>query len=275
MSASTRSLHTVASADGTMLRYVRSGNGSPILLVHGGGADASSMVLVAKELAERHTVLLLERRGRDRPIPPAEYAIEREHEDLVAVAADIDEPVHVFAHSYGGLCTLGAATLDPGRFRAITLYEPPIPTPQHPYATAELLAEIEALLTGGDPEEAALLFLRSIVRVPEEELAPWRAQVRDWQAQVARAHVFRWEGPNVAGFRLDRIDLSGVTGPVTVLLGERNERFAPRYFASADALRAHVPTLRTVVLDGQFHLAMVSAPAALARAIEEAEAQVP
>lgn len=271
MANSAPSTHAVHSDDGTSITYARSGTGPPILLVHGGGADASSFVLVARELARSHTVLLMDRRGRREPIEPSTYAIEREYEDLAAVAAKESEPVHVVAHSYGGLCALGATALRPERFDALTLYEPPIPTPEHPYATGEDLAEIEGLLNSGAPAEATLLFLRRLVKVPEHELELLRSIDPVWDAQVARAHVLRWEGSTVRDYRLDPAALARVRVPVTMILGACNAAHAPQYLASATRLNEVFPAMSTIVLPEQFHLAPVTAPAALARAIEDAD----
>lgn len=271
MTPAARDVRTVPSADGTPISYVRSGSGPTVMLVHGGGADASSMVLVAKELARTYTVLLVERRGRDRPLDRSAYSLELEYDDLIAVAVDAGKPVHLVAHSYGGLCALGAAAQRPELVRALTLYEPPIPTPEHPYATEDDLRELAALLEAGALEDAALLALRRVVKVPEHELESWRALPGVWQEQIDRAHVFAWELPTVRRYRLDPSMLARIRAPITMILGEGNRVAAPQYVATIEALHALVPDLRTIVLPGQFHLATAYAPAAVAGAILEAE----
>lgn len=274
MARTARVTRTVPSADGTPISYVRSGSGPTVLLVHGGGADATSLVLVAKGLANDHTVDLLQRRGRDQPLDPSTYRIEHEYDDLIAVAAEAAEPVHLVAHSYGGLCALGAAARRPELFRALTLYEPPIPAPGHPYVSARELDALAALLQDGSFEDAALFVLRRVVKVPEYELEAWRALPDVWQAQVDRAGVFGWEIPNVHRYRLDPDELAKISAPITLLLGEENRTVAPQYFATAEALRAVRPELRTILLPGQCHLASAYAPEAFARAVIDAERSV-
>ncbi len=81
-------------------------------------------------LENHFTVIVIDRRGRgssgDGPI----YAIEREYEDIVAVAEAFDEPVHLLGHSFGGLLTLEAALLT-RNIRKLILYGS-VPTPDQP-----------------------------------------------------------------------------------------------------------------------------------------------
>jgi pimeloyl-ACP methyl ester carboxylesterase len=42
-------------------------------------------------------------------VTPAEYAVEREFDDIAAVVSSPGEPVHLLDHSYGAFCALEAA----------------------------------------------------------------------------------------------------------------------------------------------------------------------
>ena len=76
-------------------------------------------------LAERFTVVSIDRRGRGDSGDAERYAVGREAEDIAAVVDAIGEPVHLLGHSYGGVCALEAALLTPN-LAALTLYEPAI-----------------------------------------------------------------------------------------------------------------------------------------------------
>ena len=78
---------TVASADGTPIAVWRSGNGPPLVLVHGTAADHSRWAPVLPALAARFTVLAVDRRGRGASGDARDYALEREAEDVAAVIA--------------------------------------------------------------------------------------------------------------------------------------------------------------------------------------------
>jgi pimeloyl-ACP methyl ester carboxylesterase len=56
---------------------------------------------VLDALAQRHSVYAVDRRGRGLSGDGAEYGVEREFEDIAAVAEALDAPVDVLGHSYG------------------------------------------------------------------------------------------------------------------------------------------------------------------------------
>jgi pimeloyl-ACP methyl ester carboxylesterase len=80
---------------------------------------------------ERFTVLAVDRRGRGGSDDDGAYAIEREFEDLAAVADHAGEGACVLGHSFGAICALEApllARLLARPLRALVLYEPPVNT---------------------------------------------------------------------------------------------------------------------------------------------------
>ena len=119
------SLRHVASLDGTRIAVHRSGEGPPLVLVHGAAADHSRWRPVLPALERRFTVLAVDRRGRGGSGDAAAYALEREVEDVVAVVEAAGEPVALLGHSHGAVCALEAARLT-GGVRALVLYEPPL-----------------------------------------------------------------------------------------------------------------------------------------------------
>src|SRR5918998_6394003 len=116
---------TVTSEDGTRIAGWRSGEGPPLVLVHGTAADHSRWKPVLPAFEERFTVYAVDRRGRGDSGDAEDYAIEREFEDVAAVVDTIGEPANLLGHSYGALCALEAALLTPN-VRKLVLYEPPM-----------------------------------------------------------------------------------------------------------------------------------------------------
>src|SRR5207253_10380171 len=115
------------SKDGTRIAFARSGDGPPLVLVHGTTADHTRWAPILGELEARFTVHAMDRRGRGGSGDAQDYSLEKEFDDIVAVVDSIGEPVHLLGHSYGALCSLEASLLTKN-IRKLVLYEPPIAT---------------------------------------------------------------------------------------------------------------------------------------------------
>src|SRR5687768_3496627 len=95
--------HTITSRDGTRIAVWRSGNGPPLLLVHGATHDhTTAWRFVVPQLEWHFTVYAMDRRGRGGSGDSPAYELQREAEDVAAVIDSIDKPVNVLGHSYGG-----------------------------------------------------------------------------------------------------------------------------------------------------------------------------
>src|SRR3977135_300512 len=122
---------SVASRDGTQIAAFSSGEGQPLVLVHGATADHTTW-RTAGPLLERHFRLhAIDRRGRGASGDGPAYAIERGFEAVAAVAdavaAEAGEAVAVVGHSYGGRCALGASLLTPNIGRLVVYEGAPSP----------------------------------------------------------------------------------------------------------------------------------------------------
>src|SRR5512132_2573245 len=115
---------TVTSADGTTLALRRSGQGSPIVLVHGANGDLDTFALIEGLLAERHSVWVYSRRGRGGSSDGSDYTLGREVEDVLAVLDAAGRNAHLLGHSGGALYCLFAAA-EAASLRSLVLYEPP------------------------------------------------------------------------------------------------------------------------------------------------------
>ena len=123
-----KEIATVTSADGTEIAYEQSGNGPPLVLVHGSVVDRGIWELgdVRSTFAEHTTVYAMDRRYHGDSGSPDQYSGEPEpqFDDVVAVVDRLDDPVTLIGHSYGALVALGAAPrID--NLRSLILYEPP------------------------------------------------------------------------------------------------------------------------------------------------------
>ena len=183
------SMETVTSRDGTPIAYERSGEGPPLVLVHGTTSDRSTWDLVLPELGKRFTVYAMDRRGRGESGDGSgsSYDIEREFEDLIALIDSIGEPTDLLGHSYGAICALEGALRSP-RVRRLVLYEGTFPVPEG----AELyrpgaLDSVRSQLEAGDKEGALTTFYRDIIAMISSEEIEMLRSLPVWQSRVALA----------------------------------------------------------------------------------------
>ena len=108
-------------ANGVRLHYVEAGHGTPVILVHGLGANhVGNWMLprVFQRLARRYRVIALDNRGHgksDKPYDPAQYGLELV-EDVVRLMDHLGiAKAHVVGYSLGGFITLKLALRHPER----------------------------------------------------------------------------------------------------------------------------------------------------------------
>jgi pimeloyl-ACP methyl ester carboxylesterase len=254
--------HTATSLDGTRIAYWQSGQGDhPLVLVHGATSDHTRWAPMLDLLEPHATVYAMDRRGRGGSGDADGYALDREFEDVAAVvnavANDTGVAVDVFAHSYGALCSLGAALLTPD-IRRMALYEPPMASGSET-DLGDLLDALEGLVAQGRREEATERFLREGAGSSEEELQLLKA-TDTWAVRVANVHTVLREIRAVSTYELDAERFRTMTVPTLVLLG--GERLPP-IRDSVTALADALPNAVLAVLDGQRHMAMDTGPEVL------------
>lgn len=248
-------METVTSVDGTPIAYERTGNGPPLVMVHGTTADHTRWAPVLPALEEHFTVYAMDRRGRGESGDADEYALGQEVEDVVAVVESIDEPVILLGHSYGALCSLEAALRTDNLHRLI-LYEPPLPVGDHDPDTEDVLDEMMALVDDGENEQALIRFFREIARVPTAELDALRS-APNWPARVDAAHTAIREERARKEYEFDAARFTGLSTSTFLLSGSES---APFFTDATGVLNDALSNSRIAVLDGQAHAAMNTAP---------------
>jgi pimeloyl-ACP methyl ester carboxylesterase len=227
----------------------------PLLLVHGATADHTTWRTVGPALAASRPVFAVDRRGRGASGDAPDYAIEREYEDLAAVADALARDhgsgqVDLAGHSYGGRCALGASLLT-ASIRRIVVYEgAPVP-PGMSYRPEGLLEAVRSALGRGANEDALTTFLAGIVGMSDAELDAYRANPV-WPARVAAAHTILREVEAEASPEASLEALARVTAPVLLLLGSVSR--SP-FRVGTDALAARLARAQVHVIEGAAHAA--------------------
>lgn len=207
----------VASGDGTLIGIVTAGTGPPLLLVHGGMASSARWEPLWPSLTGRFEVTAMDRRGRGRSGDHPRYGLDREFQDVAAVAGDLAErhggPVDVFGHSIGAVCVLGAAAAG-AAVRRVALYEPPGPET----VPREWVDRATAMVRAGEPGRAMVSFLTEVIGVPWETVVAMRdTPVAEASLDIVAATLVREAGA-LTTVDLDRIARQ-VTQPVLLMLG--------------------------------------------------------
>jgi pimeloyl-ACP methyl ester carboxylesterase len=204
-------------------------------------------------MAGARPVVSIDRRGRGGSGDTLPYAIEREFEDIAAVAealaAAAGRDVDAFGHSYGGRAVMGAATLTQ-RIRRVVAYEGAV-TPGVGDRQPGMLERLEALLHDDRREELLEVFLLDVVDMTPDEWEAFRAS-STFPLRVAAAHTVARElragsTPDAALERYAR-----VAQPVLQVLGSESPPF---FRDGAEALAVCLPRGRLEVIAGARHAA--------------------
>ena len=256
----------IASNDGTFIAIFSSGHGPPLVLVHGTTADHTTFRVIGPHLERHFTIHAVDRRGRGASGDGLAYSIEREFEDLVAVARTLadasGEPVPFFGHSYGGRCALGAALLSDAIERVICYEGAPVP-PGRTYHPPGLEERLRELADAGDPAGVLATFMTGIVGMTPAELAAFQADPV-WPVRVAAAGTIlrELEAEASAAAALER--LRTVHQPVLQLLGSAS---LPIFRDATVALDARLADGRIVEIAGAKHAAHHTHPDLVVNAV--------
>lgn len=246
--ASEPTVETVVSSDGTPIACWRTGDGPPLVLVHGTAADHARWAPVLPAFEERFTVITIDRRGRGRSGDAEDYAIEREFEDVARVVDWAGARTSVLGHSYGAGCALEAALLT-DNVRSLVLYDPPMGVLRLP---SEVIDRLETLLAAGDRDEFLMFFMGQVAGASPEQIEVMRS-LPAWKARLAVAHTIPRELRAEGIYALVPERFRDLDIPTLVLQGEDS----PAAFGTAaEMVRAALPDCRVVVMPGQGHVAM-------------------
>lgn len=250
---------SVKSPDGTVIGFEVDGDGPPMVLVHGTGADHTRWTAVRERLARRFRLHLVDRRGRGLSRAEADgYDIRREAEDIAAVAEAAGGDVYLLAHSYGALCSLEAVRLT-GAVSRLLAYEPPRPKPGQSVVGPEAR---DRMRDAGGPEEVLEIFLREALRLSAADVDAMRGTAV-WPARVAAAHTIPRELEAVEAAVFDE-RLGEIAVPVRLLAGTES----PDYLRlAAYAVAERIPGAVVVPLHRQAHQAMDFDPDQFAGAV--------
>jgi pimeloyl-ACP methyl ester carboxylesterase len=260
---------TAVSKDGTAITYEQTGHGPSLILVSAALTDRDGDRPLAKQLASSFTVLNYDRRGRGSSGNTESYAVEREIEDLSALANTSAGAVYLFGSSSGAVLALDAANRLGTKVAKVFLYEPPfIVDNSRPPLSESLLNEINAALRANDRAEAVTLFFNKGMGIPKPGVLFMRLMLPAWADMLKLAHTVPYDLMILSGTQsgkpLPRDRWADAKAPTMVAVGGKSEPF---FQSGAKALVRLVPAGTYRSLDGLDHSAVLMAPQTIGSAV--------
>ena len=252
----------VVSRDGTEIGYWTTGQGPPLVLVHGALGDHTRWAGLRPSFEPHFTVHAMDRRGRGASGDAPDYEPSREIEDVVAVVEAVAEAsgssVGVYGSSSGGLFGLAAAART-SSIRRLVLFEAPVGAGGE-LKPPGLQEELDGLMDAGDDEGVLVAAYRRLVGLSDAEIDHLRVQP-NWPNRLALAHTVPRELRPTPREIFDLAHAASVEVPTLVLVGSDS----PEIFQiCAQNLVETMPDARAVVLDGQGHGAEMFTPETIA-----------
>jgi len=251
--------------------FREAGAGPGVVCIHSNASTCGQYRALMDLLSPRFHVLAPDSYGSGKsPEWPSDRLItlHDEVELIEPVLTKAGSPVALVGHSYGGGVALRAAIEEPGRIRALALYEPTLfalieqqgPSPNDADGIRDAVADASVALDSGDPDAAAECFIDywmgegSWKNTPEARrpsIAASVANIRRWK------HALFTEPTPLETFR--SLDV-----PVLLMTGRRSTASA---HGVAKILAAALPRVEVVAFEGLGHMGPITNPDVVNEAI--------
>jgi pimeloyl-ACP methyl ester carboxylesterase len=223
--------------NGVRLLVEETGDGEPLILVHGSWVSRHSWAFVVEDLARSFRVIAYDRRGHtDSEDGPGPGTRAEDEDDLAALIESLgDGSAHVAAQSFGGSIALGLAARRPELFRTLAVHEPPLAAlaaddpdvGRFGQASVAAMEQIER----GEHEEAARYFVENVALGP----GGWGLLPAELRAAMAgNAETFAGEVRDPGGLAVEVEALRGVTAPMLLTKGDQSPPFFAKIVARLD-----------------------------------------
>jgi pyruvate dehydrogenase E2 component (dihydrolipoamide acetyltransferase) len=251
-------------AEGVSLEVPAQGEGEPLLLLPGFGADVSVFARQVPELAATHRVLGVNPRGVGLSDAP-----EQERYDVAQTASDAaavsEEPAHVVGASLGAAAAIELALAHPERVRSLTLLTPFVEMSPRLAAVIDGWCQLAAEVTPTTLARALLPWFFSSAFLADERarertlrgLAEMAARVPAATLARSAAGLRAWSGTRGEM-------LSQIAAPTLVVAGGGD-----LLAGDGGAVAAAIPGARRVVVPEAGHAVALEAPQIVSRAILE------
>ena len=263
-------VHRITLAGGVEMRVEVSGDGAPVVLLHGFTGDASTMAVLTERLVATHTVIVPDLIGHGGSSGPAEcHGVDDMATQVFAALEALDHPAphDVVGYSMGGRVALTMACRSPERVATLSLIGASAGLATEAERAARRRADADLADSIGADGLAAFVdrwmanpLFATQARLGDDFLAAARAQrLRNDPEQLA--HSLR--GAGTGSMRPLHDHLGRCVLPVGLVVGADDEKFR----TIADELADSLPDATVTVIDGAGHAAHLEQPDAVADAV--------
>jgi pimeloyl-ACP methyl ester carboxylesterase len=248
-------------ANDTTIAFKRTGEGPPLLLLHGAEADHSQFNAFGALLAPHFTVIAYDQRdsGETRN-PPSPYGPVELADDAGALITALGyRRAHVFGTSLGGVIAQLLAARHPDRIDCLVLASTFRPGLQLSAINPEEFPKIAALrskLPESSAELAQYFYTRDYLADHPEVADRFKANKRSAEQKQRRGAIL--SQPIV-------FSPGAISAPTLVLAGAEDRLIPPAHTLS---LAREIAGARTAEIAGVGHVGTIQNPAAIAREVQ-------
>ena len=240
-------METTKSADGTVIAYDRTGDGSALIVVLGAFCDRKTFV-PPDSLTGAFTVYTYDRRGRGDSGDTQPYSPEREVADLTAVIEAAGGSAFCYGHSSGAALVLQAAARG-APVTAAVAYEAPYVIPGSREVVADPATRIRELVGSGRRGHAVRFWMTEVVQAPAHVVTMMEGSPM-WPGLEALTHTLPYDLALTGDQGVPSAELATITVPVLVMGGGNSPGWFQR---SVRETAAAVPGARLQMMAGQDH----------------------
>ncbi|RUX91431.1 MULTISPECIES: alpha/beta fold hydrolase [unclassified Mesorhizobium] len=259
--------------DGT--GFIRAGSGTPVLLIHGVGMNATIWQDQIASMQDRHDLIAIDMLGHGTsPLPPEHAALSDFADQALRLLDHLGlASVSIVGHSMGALVALEIALRAPSRVRSIVCLNAVF---RRPEALAQAVRQRAAALgTRGDPSAIAATLARWFGDPLPESLVGAAATARAALESVDPEGYARTYCLFAHADAQHADALAGLAAPALFMTGSDDGNSTPSMSAAMARLAPHGQCL---VLSGERHMMAMASPEKVTRHISaflDAEAATP
>lgn len=250
--------------NGVHLYWEATGQGEPLVLVHGSWGDHHNWDSVVNNLSKNFRVITYDRRGHTQSERTnTQGSMEEDVSDLIALLQHLKiSSAHITGNSGGAAIVLKTAIRNPDIFKSLVVHEPPLfgileNIPEAKPLLDVISARIAAvadLIEKGEDEKAAKQFVETVAFGP----GAWQ-QLPDSTKQtfIYNAPTFLDECKDPNGLHIDLSKLSNFDKPALLTHGTQSPPFFPLV---VNEIAKAIPHAQKLVLEGAGHVPHLSHP---------------